>query len=72
MGATSQFQRSTRKKTDEFDIAWVDLQHYHNQKLAEGHQLEWDLTDLPKQCFYTCSVPDEEGTLNQDLALCGI
>ena len=60
------------KPTDKFDIAWVDLKQYHCQKVAEGHQLEWDLTHLPNQCFYTCSIPAEEGILDEALSLSGI
>ena len=57
---------------DGCDIAWIDLQQYYNDKVSdEGTSLTWDLTDLPKNCFYTCSIPEEEGKLCKDISICG-
>ena len=60
-----------KKKTDECDIAWVDLKQLYLQKARSGEVIDWDLSDLPKDCFYTCSIPEEHGKLNKHLQLCG-
>ena len=60
-----------KKKTDDCDIAWVDLQEYYRQKVEEGYPLEWDLSDLPNEFFFSCSIPYEDGKLNRDFSLCG-
>ena len=63
--------RKYKKKTDECDIAWVDLNQYYQETIESGHQISWDLSDLPNEYFYTCSIPEEHGTLDEKISICG-
>ena len=59
------------KPTDYCDIAWIDLKQYVAQKSAKKVKLDWNLSDLPKTCFYKCKIPHEHGAINGDFSLCG-
>ena len=54
-------------KTDEWDFAWIDLNQYYEEKCS----LKWNLTDLPKECFYTRAIPKADGKLDEEFSLCG-
>jgi len=56
---------------DEFDIAWIQLSKYHDRKMQEGAQLGWSLDDLPKETFYTCSIPKQHGAIDGFFYICG-
>ena len=60
-----------KKKTDECDIAWVDLQQCYRRKVESEEPISWELTDLPDQSFYTCSIPESHGELDKGISICG-
>ena len=62
---------SYKMEVDDWDIAWIDLNQYYEQKVKEGCSLKWNLTDLPKECFYTCAIPEADGKLDEEFSLCG-
>ena len=60
-----------KTKTDEYDIAWINIEKYYNQCIDKEISLSWDLTDLPMECFFTCTIPEEDGKLSKDFSICG-
>ena len=60
-----------KRETDDWDFAWIDLNQYYEQKVKKGCSLKWNLTDLPKECFYTRAIPKADGTLDEEFSLCG-
>ena len=60
-----------QKQTDEYDIAWINIEKYYNECIDKQISLSWDLTDVPRECFFTCSIPQEDGKLDRDFSICG-
>ena len=60
-----------KKQTDEYDIAWINIEKYYNECIDKQISLSWDLSDVPKECFFTCSIPQEDGKLGRDFSICG-
>ena len=38
---------------------------------AKNVKLSWSLSDLPKEFFYKCKIPDEYGVIKGDFSICG-
>merc|ERR1712136_381536 len=60
-----------QKQTDECDIAWINIEKYYNECIDKQVSLSWDLSDVPKEYFFTCSIPQEDGKLGRDFSICG-
>ena len=70
-GSTFTVPKEHKKSSDEFDIAWIQLQEYHDRKTEEGLQLNWSLDELPKDTFHTCDIPEQHGALDGFFYICG-
>jgi V8-like Glu-specific endopeptidase len=70
-GSDFSFPKGHKKGSDEYDIAWIDLQQYYDRKTDAGMALDWTLDQLPKQHFHTCSLPEQHGLLPGYFHICG-
>ena len=60
-----------RKASDQYDIAVVNLQDFYHRKQSEGITLDWSLSDLPKETFYSYAIPEHHGALDGKYSICG-
>ena len=60
-----------RKPMDPFDIAWIDMKKYFDEKLANGLPLNWCLNDLPSPSLIKAKVPDSDPGVPGTFSLSG-